>query len=58
MSNQLCLSENTPYAPRLTPFRRKLRSRWAASSANVLLWSISAGIVDLDSVMPQPVPDA
>ena len=55
--NQLCLSENT-LMHHVTSLRRKLGLVGRRGSANVLLWSISAGIVDLDSVMPQPVPDA
>ena len=57
VSNQLCLSENT-LMHHVTSLRRKLGLVGRRGSANVLLWSISAGIVDLDSVMPQPVPDA
>ena len=55
--NQLCLSENT-LMHHVTSLRRKLGLVGRRGSANVLLWSISAGIVDLDSVIPEPVPVA
>ena len=57
VSNQLCLSENT-LMHHVTSLRRKLGLVGRRGSANVLLWSISAGIVDLDSVIPEPVPVA
>jgi hypothetical protein len=54
VSNQLCLSENT-LMHHVTSIRRKLGIVARRGSANVLLWSLSAGIVNLDAVMPQPV---
>ena len=54
VSNQLCLSENT-LMHHVTSIRRKLGIVARRGSANVLIWSLSTGIINLDAVLPKPV---
>lgn len=54
VAGQLCLSENT-LMHHVTSIRRKLGFAGRRGSANVLLWSLSAGIVNLDAFMPESV---
>jgi hypothetical protein len=54
VSHQLCLSENT-LMHHVTSIRRKLGIVARRGSANVLIWSLSVGIINIDSVMSRPV---